>query len=221
MQHHNTLKLALVAAVVMCPVTAEPANAQDVVPAHTHIRHVAEAFRGTPDGRGLLPTAMAEAEIAAQHAALAQRDPSDLEAMKRHAGHVMHALEPREIEGGPGLGYGMIRAARRSAHWVELAMASAGAGEAVGTHGPHVTTAAQSAATMAEEALEVARGIREAEAAENAAPLVAELSALTEGALNGIDADGDGRTGWQEGEGGLAQAQQHLELLLRGEGIIG
>ena len=46
-------------------------------------------------------------------------------------------------------------------------------------------------------------------------------SALTDAIVNGVDADGDGRVGWQEGEGGLAQATQHLGLLKRGEGMGG
>ena len=31
----------------------------------------------------------------------------------------------------------------------------------------------------------------------------------------------DAETGWQEGEGGLAQATQHLTLMKRGEGLEG
>ena len=188
-------------------------------PAHVHLRHVAETFRGTPDNAGLLPTAVAEAEIARRHAELAGGDPTDLEGMQRHAGHVIHALDPTEVEAGPGTGYGMIRAAERSAHWVELAMSSAGGGEAVQTHAPHVATAARSAARMAEEAVEVADDIVDAESAEEAAELLSRLVELTVAIVDGVDADGDGRVSWRDGEGGLAQARQHLELLLRGEGI--
>ena len=39
--------------------------------AQTHIGHVLDGFNGTPDNMGLLPTAMAEAKVAADHAALA------------------------------------------------------------------------------------------------------------------------------------------------------
>ncbi len=201
------------------PVHAQEVATQDVVPAHVHIRHVANSFRGTPDGQGLLATATAEAEIALQHATLAARDLADLEAMQRHAGHVAHALDPDGVEEGPGLGYGMLTAARRAAHYTELSWASSGAGDAIQTHGPHVATAARSAVAMAEEALEVAESVMDAEAAEEAAQLIERLLPLTEGLVNGVDTDGDGRIGWQEGEGGLAQASQHLGLLMRGEGL--
>jgi hypothetical protein len=205
---------------VVLGISAATAAAQDMAPAHTHIRHVAETFRGTPERMGLLPTAIAEAEIALQHATLAGRDPSSLDAMQRHAGHVLHALQPDGAESGPGRGYGMIDAAERAAHYVELAMLSDGAGEATGTHGPHVVTAARSAASMAQRAVEVAEAIVKAEDAETAAGLLEELTSVCDGMLNGVDADGDGRIGWQEGEGGLAQAAQHLDFLRRGEGLV-
>ena len=221
MQPLSTVSPLFIASALAGTVLAQPAAGQEVVPAHVHIRHVAETFRGTPDRQGLLPTAVAEAEIALQHATLAQRDPTDLAAIQRHVGHVAHALDPTGAEGGPGLGYGMIRAAERAAHYVELSMASSGAGDAITTHGPHVATAARSAAMMAETVLEKAHEIEAVESAEDAASLLEELVALAEGLLNGVDADGDGRIGWQEGEGGLAQAQQHLELLRRGEGLLG
>ena len=41
--------------------------------AQTHIGHVLDSFNGTPENMGLLPTAMAEAKVAADHAALAAK----------------------------------------------------------------------------------------------------------------------------------------------------
>jgi hypothetical protein len=49
-----------------------------------------------------------------------------------------------------------------------------------------------------------------------------QLAAKSEGAsqqlMSGVDANNDGRISWEPGEGGLQQAQQHMELLLKGEG---
>lgn len=42
---------------------------------------------------------------------------------------------------------------------------------------------------------------------------------LTLTILNGTDANGDGTIGWQLGEGGLAQAEQHRGFMRVGEGI--
>ena len=194
--------------------------APELVPAFAHVSRVSDAFRGTPEGMGLLPTAVAEAEIAHQHATLAVEAPDDLDAMKRHAAHVVHALDPAEMEdGGPGLGYGLVLAATRTAHYMELAEASEGATDGIRTHATHVATASRQAAIHAQEALELATQVDDAEEAGEAAALLEELVALTEAILNGVDADGDGSIGWQEGEGGLAQASRHLDLLRQGEGL--
>ena len=208
---------ALRTAVFALAILAVGAAAQN--PVHAHIGHAADTFRGTPDGMGLLPTAVAEAEIAHQHATLAGRDPSSLEGMQRHMGHVIHALDASRVESGPGLGYGVIPASERAAQHTELAAASEGASDAVKTHAVHVATAARSAASHAERAIEIAESIQGAETADDAAEMLAELTMLTDAILNGTDADGNGRIGWQEGEGGLAQATMHMGLIKQAEGL--
>jgi hypothetical protein len=216
----KTIALGLLALMGFGRTLAAQEATADVVPAIAHVLRVSDEFRGTPENMGLLPTAVAEAEIAHRHATLAAEDPEDLDAMKRHAAHVLHALNPDEVEdGGPGLGYGVILAASRAAHYIELAAASEGATDGIRTHATHVATAARQAATRAEEALALANDIRDAEEPAEAAALLDELVALTDAILNGVDADGDGSIGWQEEEGGLAQATRHLDLLKQGEGL--
>ena len=187
--------------------------------AHTHIGHVADGWRDTPDNQGLLPTAIAEAKIAAQHAALAAKDPSNLDAMKRHTGHVVNAVDPEAMANGPGLGYGVKRAAAGAATHIELAAKSDGASGGVTTHSNHIATSARNTVARADEIIALAGKIQMASSASAAAPLVAELNTLAEQLITGVDANGDGRTGWQEGEGGLQQAEQHLNLLKKGEGL--
>ena len=41
---------------------------------------------------------------------------------------------------------------------------------------------------------------------------------LAEQLYAGVDANEDGRVGWQAGEGGLQQAEMHMQLMLKGEG---
>lgn len=229
----RTLRLLVVASSLTAFLVAAPSSAaqeeeedtaqedQRRSPALTHVHHVAEAFRGTPDEMGLLPTAIAEAEIARQHATLASRDPSDLVAVKRHVGHVRHALDPSAVESGPGLGYGAIRAAERTAHYISLAAASVGATPPIQTHAEHIETAARNAVANGEAAMGLAQEILESEDADTAAELLEEMVRLTTAMVAGVDADGDGRVGWQEGEGGLAQAETHLGLLRQAAGLEG
>lgn len=190
-------------------------------PAHTHMGHVADGFRGTPDGLGLLPTAVADAEVAAQHAGFAGRDPSNLDGMKRHMAHVLHAMDPTEGENGPGSGYGVKAAVAGVVRHIELAAGSEGASDNVTTHANHIATAAGSAGVFADQAIAVARQVQEATDAGRAAEMVQELIALTNAIVSGMDANGDGRTGWQAGEGGLAQAARHMTLMKNGEGLGG
>ncbi len=211
----HTLVLSLALCAFLLP---ERATAQDG-PGHNHIGHVGDGFRGTPDGMGLLPTAIAEAQVAAQHAGFAARDLSDLDGMKRHVGHVLNALDPAQVENGPGLGYGVLPAVTGAVLHIELAAAADGASDGVKTHSGHVATSSRNTAERAERAIALAQSIMEATSAADAAPMMEDLLGLSQQLLSGIDANGDGRVGWQAGEGGLEQAETHLNLMKRGEGI--
>ena len=200
---------------------ATDAAAQDTSPAHAHMGHVADGFRGTPEGQGLLPTAMAEAEVAAMHAGLAARDLTNLGAMKTHTGHVQNAIDPSVVENGPGLGYGVKPAASGVARHISMAADSDGATDNIRTHSNHVATSASNTVARADQILELAAQIQEAESAEAAAPMVEEMAALASQLVSGLDANEDGRTGWQEGEGGLEQASAHMGFMKAGEGMGG
>jgi len=200
---------------------ASPAVHAQGNPAHAHMGHVADGFRGTPEGHGLLPTAVAEAAVAAQHAGFAGRDPSNLDGMKLHMGHVLNAMDPSEVESGPGLGYGVKAAAAGVARHIELAAGSDGASDNIKTHAKHIATASGNVVTWVNEVIALARKVQEATEASAAAGMVEGLVELTNAIVAGTDANGDGRTGWQEGEGGLAQVTQHMNLMKRGEGMGG
>jgi hypothetical protein len=210
---------ALVTGLVTVAVLVPASAAAQANPAHTHVGHVMDGFSGTPNGQGLLPTAQAEAAIAAQHAGFAARDPENLAAMKQHAAHVLHALDPSRIAQGPGLGYGVKRAAEGVAAHIGLAGSSDGASANVGTHAQHVAASARTVVARADEAIEVAVRIEAAATAAEAAPLVAQLHALTTRIVEGHDANGDGRVTWEEGEGGLQHVEQHMNLLRSAEGL--
>jgi hypothetical protein len=84
-----------------------------------HLDHVMNSFKDTPKQMGLLPTALAEANTAIQHAAMAAKATDNLDQMKLHAGHVIHAVDPSVEMKGPGLGYGVKKAAAGVAQHVE------------------------------------------------------------------------------------------------------
>ena len=193
---------------------ASAATALQAGAVSAHIGHVLTSFADTPDKAGLLPTARAEAGIAAQHAAFAARTPTNLDAMKLHAGHVLHAIDPALIASGPGRGYGLKKAANAVATHIEMAAAAEGATAGVRTHAEHVASASRSVVVRADQVIKLAQRIRDASDAETAAPLVGQLTSLCEQLMSGADLDADGRVSWGGGEGGVQQAEAHMQLLL-------
>jgi hypothetical protein len=197
---------------VAAPVVAVPAG-----PVGTHIGHVMNAFSDTPKGMGLLPTAMEEARVASVHAGLAARDPENLAAMKLHAGHVINAVDPSVVTAGPGLGYGVKRAALGVASHIDLAAKAPGASPNVVTHANHVGTSARNTVHRSDAIVALAQKIQAAASASDAAALVSQLVSLTTELVLGKDADADGKVTWKEGEGGLQVCDEHVRLMLAGE----
>ena len=120
---------------------------------------------------------------------------------------------------GPGRGYGVKRAATGAAQHIQAAAGTDGASDNVTTHAPHVATAATNAVTWADEIVGLAQQVESATSASVAAELAGRINALAQQIVSGTDANGDGRVGWQEGEGGLQQAEQHLGFMKAGEGL--
>ncbi len=187
--------------------------------AHAHIDHVATGWTDTPGQAGLLETAMKEAKIAAQHAGFAASRPDDLAWMKTHANHVLHALDPSRIAKGPGMGYGVIRAASGVAKHINFAASSDDASKNVKLHAKHVATSAENTVARAREMVALIERIEAARTAGEAAPLVAKLNRLAKALTDGIDANGDGKVTWVKGEGGLKVAKKHLTIMMKGEGM--
>ncbi len=212
-KNSNVLATALVA--LLAAVLVQPASAQSA--AHRHVGHVAESWNDTPDNMGLLAAAQAEAEIAVQHAKLAA-EAADLDGIKRHVMHVVHAVDA-SAERGPGKGYGIVKAAQSVARHIGMAGESDDASDAVKTHAAHVKAAAENVAMWAQGILEKAEQVAAASDVDAARALAEEIAAMADAIVSGTDADENGRISWGEGEGGLAQAAQHLELLMKAEGI--
>jgi len=198
---------------------SDAATASDANMAHVHMGHVLTGWQDTPDQAGLLPTAIAEADVAVQHAGFAASKPDGLDWMKLHVAHVVNAVDPTVEPAGPGLGYGVKRAATGVAQHVGFAAASEGASDNVKLHAEHVATSAENVVQWSERIVTLGGAVDTAGSAEAAAPMVAEIQVLTLAIRNGTDANGDGQVSWQAGEGGLAQAEQHMGFMRQGEGL--
>lgn len=183
----------------------------------THIGHVTTSYVDTPDKAGLLVVAFAEAAVASQHATLATRTPNDLAAMKLHAGHVLHALDPALQATGPGKGFGLRKAAGGVAQHIELAAKETAASGNVKIHATHIAAAARGTLSRVDQAVALIKQIQDATDAKAAASLVAQLASVCSQLASGADTNADGRVDWGNGEGGLQQAEEHVKLMLAGE----
>src|SRR4051812_20226555 len=208
-----------IAALAAGSVNAQQAPAAN--PAQTHIGHVMTSWKDTPNMTGFLPAAAADAKVAATHAALAAKSPDNLDSMKLHAGHVLNALDPTLVAKGPGSGYGVKKAAAGALQHIGLAAKTESASANVKTHATHVSASLEDVVKWTDEAIATAQKIQSSTSASDASALVTQLVAQTNAIANGMDANKDGTIGWQTGEGGLAQAQTHMGLMMKGEGMTG
>ena len=86
-----------------------------------------------------------------------------------HIGHVMNAVDPTVALSGPGLGYGVKRAALGVAAHVNLAAKAPGASPNVVTHANHVGTSARNTVQRADAIVALAQRIQAATSASDAA----------------------------------------------------
>jgi hypothetical protein len=234
--HRAVLGLAILAALASGSGVTAARQAAAANSAHVHIRHVMTSWKDTPEMKGFLPTALADTQVA-----LEQVERADLEGRINdfilYGGYVLNALDPGDETQAllktayarlptnyvkievPGSGYGIKRAVAGALQHVQLAAKSEDASENVKTHAAHVIASLENVSKWTDDAIATTRKLLAAKSVGDGQALVDELTYLTEQIAKGLDANNDGQIGWQTGEGGLAQAQTHMRLMMKGEGM--
>jgi hypothetical protein len=170
------------------------------------------AAPGTPEGKGLLPTALAEAQTAMAQAGLAEKASEDLAAMQQAAGGVLHALDPALTGGGPGLGYGLRRALEELIAQIE-ATAAADRKEDVAQVSPRALAAAHAAQQTVEALADAAKRLQSTKSAADAAPLARQMRELAGHVLVGPGVTRDRAPGAIAPVSGLYGVQSSLAVL--------
>ncbi len=188
--------------------------------ARAHIGHVMTGWKDTPDGKGLLPVAIEEAEIALTHAEFAAQKPDDLKWMQTHTEHVMHALDPSTVGiTAPGLGYGVRKAAAGAKAHIEFSDKSKDSSKNVNLHAQHVAASSGNTNWRIDVIAAMGQRVLAYDKAEKAAPRVQEILLMAKEILDGFDANDDGKVTWHEGEGGLSEAKKHMGFMMKGENM--
>ncbi len=176
----------------------------EAIPAHLHLGHVMTNWRDTPGTRGFLPVAVEEARVALLHARLAAKSAS-LDDLTLHAGHVLHALDPAVEPKGPGAGYGVKKAATGALQHLDFAAKADGATPNVTTHAVQVSASLSNVLQWVDQAIAAAQKIRAATDTAEGLRSAADLAALT----------------LRISDEGLQEAQTHMGLMLKAEGLLG
>jgi hypothetical protein len=169
---------------------------------HAHIGHVMIAWRDTPGTVGLLTVALSDARVADAHALLTSKATTNLDDMKLHAAHVLHALDPAVEPKGPASGYGTKRAAAGALQHVGFAAAVEGASPAVKTQAAAASARLTETLGVIDRTISTAQKIRAATTVAEAAALAGELAPLTA----------------QIGAG-LHQAELEMRAMMKAEGL--
>jgi len=162
------------------------------------------AAAGTPDGKGLVPAAIAEGRTALAEAVRAAQAPTDLALMRASADRVLHAIDPARSKDPSG--YGVTRALVEIVGEVTLTATADGKRD-VAVAAPRALADAQQAQTVAAALILVAEQIVAARTAVEASLLTRELAERAGELLAGV-------RGWPRGKpgpiGGLFGIQAHL-----------
>jgi plastocyanin len=187
-----------------------------------HIRHIVTAFPGNPDGNAFLSGAQAQLALAAEHAGflLDELANDNIREAQRHAEHVINILDGEtgdtfgDLDGdtvaqNPGDGLGVRAYLEGAKEHTNLATDAEDVTAEVQLHAEHVLISSDNALGRIDAAIGEALRIIASDSAGEAQDAAAELAALLDAAMNGVDANGDGSIAPIANEGGILTAYVH------------
>ncbi len=208
------------------PTGAELLRGEVNTAAMVHIRHLLAGIEVTPKNTPLATGLLEQTALAAEHARLARAavQNNDLAAARLHLEHVVNIIEGErgpnfgdlnkdERRDNPGDGFGVLTYAELAIQHAQLAMDAAPRDETVKLHGGHVITSVRNAVGWAREARDQALPLFRVTDVTALRQPVDGIAALLSQALEGRDANRDGRIDPVPGEGAARTAYNHAQLM--------
>ncbi len=161
---------------------------------------------------GLLPTALAEARVAATHAALALKT-EDLAELHQYATDVLHAIDPSLASSPTGQGAGVRPTVQAIVQQLSL-VAVPNATEDVRRLTPGAQMAAANVLTWCDALVSTATAIRNAKTVADAKALTPALTTISTQIITGVAGPSTRGTPMPRGEGGLLTLQASVSLLV-------
>ena len=185
--------------------------------AHVHVGHALTHWKTTPDKKGLLLVAEDEARIALEEAEKVLQGLNDLEFVKQQTRNVMHAVDPKAQKKGPGLGFGLKRAAVEATSHITFAAESEDASSNVQAFADEFEKNMAAVVSRCDLIIALGEEILQSDSAAEAGALSEEVVILSRANVNGLDMDDDGAIGSITDEYGLDQLKSDLVAMTERE----
>ena len=203
-----------------------PISFEGLIPAGAflHIRHIATGFPANPGGKGFLIGAQDEMDIAIEHSGLLQDAlaAGDIDEAHRHAEHIVNILDGEagvtfgDLDGdgtaqNPGDGVGVRGHLEGAKQHTNLATDAEDATAEIELHAGHVLVSSDNALARIQNVIEQALRVIASDSTAEAQGAADEIATLLDGAMNGVDANGDGNVAPIVDEGGILTAYVHAQ----------
>jgi plastocyanin len=197
-----------------------------------HVRHVLVGIPATPNGAGFVLGLREQTDEMLRHAQFLKeaQDEGNLANEKLHAEHLVNLIEGQQGEhygdlngngkiDNPGDGFGVLQNGAQDGYakgmrdHAELAAKTADATEEIKLHAGHVHIAGDNTQVRTGEIRDRALGLLEARSVADTRSDVQKVLALAQQTIAGLDINGDEQVAPIPGEGGVAVAYQHAQLM--------
>ena len=185
--------------------------------AHVHIGHAITGWKDSPDQIGLFQVAEQDADIALTHAGYAVEAQNNLNLIRLHMTHVMHAIDPESQKQGPGTGFGLKRGLTEAVGHMTYAAESDDASQNVIDFAEPFAKNAKDVLARSDLILALCQEVLQEISLKEANALAEEILILAGANVEGVDKDGDGEIRGRPDEYGLKQLRKQISEMVARE----